>query len=111
MVRKATIALTVVLSAFSAAAATIDRRVVGGEDAKDGEFPFLVSITGTNGICGGALLDNTTVLTAGHCLGGTVAVRAGSLVSLSSVTIVSHQNSKEQHEANNHVYSNTWPAE
>lgn len=79
MQHKAAITLTVALSTFSAAAVTIDRRIVGGENAKDGEFPSVVSITGTNGICGGTLLDSTTVLTAAHCLKGTVSVRAGSL--------------------------------
>ncbi|EFZ01969.1 peptidase S1 domain protein [Metarhizium robertsii] len=79
MVSKAAITLAALLSAFSATAASIDRRIVGGEDARDGEFPFVVSITGTNGICGGALLDSTTVLTAASCLRGTVSVRAGSL--------------------------------
>ncbi|KAM3531937.1 hypothetical protein MY4038_004286 [Beauveria bassiana] len=79
MQSKAAISLTFALSAFSAAAVTIDRRIVGGEDAKDGEFPSVVSITGSKGICGGTLLDSTTVLTAAHCLAGTVSVRAGSL--------------------------------
>lgn len=87
MAQKIAITLALVLSAFSASAATIDRRIIGGEDAKDGEFPFVVSITGTNGICGGALLDSTTVLTAAHCLKGTVSVRAGSLVSLPLLAI------------------------
>ncbi len=82
MLLQAAITLTVALSAVSAAAASLDKRIVGGEDAKDGEFPFLVSITGTKGICGGTLLDGTTVLTAAHCIWGTVSVRAGSLVSL-----------------------------
>lgn len=105
MVSKAAITLAAVLSAFSATAASIDRRIVGGEDAKDGEFPFVVSITGTNGICGGALLDSTTVLTAASCLRGTVSVRAGSLVSLPPGAVGSID------EANNDVYSNTGPAE
>ncbi|KID86192.1 Trypsin- protease [Metarhizium guizhouense ARSEF 977] len=79
MVSKLAIILTAALSVLSATAASINRRIVGGEDAKDGEFLFVVSIVGTNGICGGALLDNTTVLIAAYCLWGTVAVRAGSL--------------------------------
>ncbi|OAA37904.1 Trypsin- protease [Metarhizium rileyi] len=79
MVRTNALTLTAALLAFSATAATIDKRIVGGEDAKDGEFPFVVSIDGTNGICGGTLLDSTTVLTAGHCVKESVTVRAGSL--------------------------------
>jgi trypsin len=80
VVKLAIILTTAVFSALSASAATIDRRIVGGEAVNDGEIPFIVSILGKYGICGGALLDSTTVLTAAHCLEGTVSVRAGSLV-------------------------------
>jgi secreted trypsin-like serine protease len=71
---------TATLSALLASAVTIDRRITGGEDVKDGEIPFIVSITTMNGLCGGTLLDSTTVLTAAHCLDEAVSVRAGSLV-------------------------------
>ncbi|KAH0591838.1 hypothetical protein MHUMG1_10404 [Metarhizium humberi] len=69
MVRKIVITLAVLFSAVLSAAATLDKRIiVGGEAAKDGEFPFLVTITDAGKhMCGGSLLDNTTVLTAAHC--------------------------------------------
>ncbi|KAK8925615.1 hypothetical protein H634G_10152 [Metarhizium anisopliae BRIP 53293] len=82
MIRKALITLTVTLTAVSAAAVAIDKRIIGGEEAKDGDFPFIVSIGSSaeglsSHICGGALLDNTTVLTAARCLRDAYYVRAG----------------------------------
>ncbi|KAM3452275.1 hypothetical protein MY5147_008448 [Beauveria neobassiana] len=81
MARKGATMLAVAISATLAAAATIDKRIVGGEDANIGDFPFLVSIRNQDGIqfCGGSLLDSTTVLTAGHCVKGSSYVKAGSL--------------------------------
>ncbi|KAF4987347.1 hypothetical protein FDECE_15468 [Fusarium decemcellulare] len=58
--------------------------IVGGQEAKLGEFPFIVSLE-SNGMasCGGSLLDATTVMTAAHCVYRTqpsdFRVRAGSL--------------------------------
>ncbi|KID81312.1 extracellular trypsin protease [Metarhizium guizhouense ARSEF 977] len=82
MIRKAVITLAVTVTAVSAAAAAIDKRIIGGEEANDSDFPFIVSIGSSaeglsNHICGGTLLDNTTVLTAAHCLKGANYVRAG----------------------------------
>lgn len=52
-------------------------RIVGGVEARPGEFPFQVflSVTkfGTQFLCGGALLDESRVLTAAHCLEGVAA--------------------------------------
>ena len=43
-----------------------DEFIIGGEDAKEGEFPWYVSYAD----CGGALIRDNWVLTAGHCLYG-----------------------------------------
>ena len=50
-------------------------RIIGGRPAKQGEFPWQVSIgrisvaTGEiTHFCGGTILSNNTILTAAHCL-------------------------------------------
>ncbi|EFY93989.1 hypothetical protein MAA_10549 [Metarhizium robertsii ARSEF 23] len=57
------VALQAVFAVLTAAA-TIDKRITGGELANASEFPYIVKV-GPD--CGGSLLDSTTVLTAGHC--------------------------------------------
>ncbi|KGQ03801.1 Trypsin [Beauveria bassiana D1-5] len=70
MLPKAAITLAIAFFATPAliAAATINKRIVDGQDAKDGEFPFVVNLQlkGPQS-CGGTLLDQYTVLTAAHC--------------------------------------------
>ena len=52
-----------------------ETRIIGGREAKEGEFPWQVSIgriSVTSGIithfCGGTILSSNTILTAAHCL-------------------------------------------
>ncbi|XP_032685767.1 trypsin-1-like [Odontomachus brunneus] len=56
-------------------------RIVGGQEAAPREFPWLVSITRKGGhFCGGAILNDRFVLTAGHCLcSGTNKIPVGQL--------------------------------
>ena len=47
-------------------------RIVGGEDAQPGEFPYQVSWQSKHGFnsCGGSILKHHYVLTAAHCCEG-----------------------------------------
>jgi len=61
------------LIGISLATPVIRPRVLGGRDAVPHEFPYLVSIadseTGLNN-CGGTIISDRYVLTAGHCIHG-----------------------------------------
>jgi len=56
-------------------------KIVGGEDADYGEFPHLVALLrggpGGSLMCGGSILSETWVVTAGHCCDGQSATRLG----------------------------------
>lgn len=73
------------LALAAPALSKIESRVIGGNLAKPGEFPFVVAPQ-RDGLqwCAGALLNAYTVLTAGHCsinvAPETVTIRAGSMV-------------------------------
>ncbi|KAJ2348893.1 hypothetical protein IWW50_005713 [Coemansia erecta] len=47
-------------------------RIVGGSSVSEGEYPFAVRLTITTGsdnlLCGGTLIANNLVVTAGHCM-------------------------------------------
>lgn len=54
---------------ITAAISTVKSRIIGGTAVQAGQYPWMVSIrhTWAGHICGGVLLNSTTILTAGHC--------------------------------------------
>ncbi|KAF2889807.1 hypothetical protein ILUMI_16366, partial [Ignelater luminosus] len=47
-------------------------RIVGGENANPGQFPYIVSLQSTSGShsCGGSIINADTIVTAAHCIQG-----------------------------------------
>lgn len=49
----------------------VETKIVGGDEAREGQFPWMVAITTREepdmGYCGGSLIGEDLVLTAGHC--------------------------------------------
>jgi len=50
----------------------VDRQIIGGADAALGQFPWQAYISNVNGyyLCGGSLILDRWIMTAGHCLQG-----------------------------------------
>ena len=54
---------------------SISERVIGGQDAKRENYPWLVRLLVTQDgkdqfFCGGSLISETLILTAAHCIEG-----------------------------------------
>lgn len=85
---KTTLAFLSVLSSVLA-----KENIVGGSEASIEEFPYQIGLLqGGSLICGGSIIDNKYVVTAGHCAEGQSAsdlsIRAGSSSSSSGGTTV-----------------------
>lgn len=69
--------LIVLVAGALAAQIDEDERILGGQTATRGQFPYQVSLRVQNGtahFCGGTLISNRFILTAGICAGGATAV-------------------------------------
>ncbi|KAM3437958.1 hypothetical protein NHJ13734_004362 [Beauveria thailandica] len=65
MVSQSFLSTALAFSAVSVGAVSITKRITGGEDAREGEFPSIVRLGRR---CAGTLVDSTTVVTAEHCV-------------------------------------------
>ncbi|XP_069688317.1 transmembrane protease serine 9-like [Periplaneta americana] len=85
----------------------ISSRITHGETASRGQFPYQVALSVDNSwFCGGSLISNDWVLTAGHCIGNSyqVLLGANSVNNPESGAVVVTSSTSIQHEdyANDH---------
>lgn len=45
-------------------------RIIGGQLASNGQFPYQVGLSLNGAWCGGSLISSTVILTAAHCVYG-----------------------------------------
>ncbi|XP_074099295.1 mite allergen Der p 3-like [Cotesia typhae] len=62
-------------------------RIHGGEDSKEGEFKFFVSLAKNRTLlCGGAIVDERHVITAAHCFANFTQTKINKTVVISGIT-------------------------
>ncbi|XP_034195404.2 chymotrypsin-2-like [Osmia lignaria lignaria] len=72
-----TLSIFTLLSLSNAGLLRFDPRIVNGEDAKEGEIPYQVSLQNKDSsfhFCGGSVLNENYVITAAHCVESKTAV-------------------------------------
>ncbi|XP_066579300.1 serine protease 27 [Amia ocellicauda] len=75
--------------------------IVGGQDAKMGEFPWqayiFIQLNGTHGsYCGGSLISEHWVLSAAHCFNGSSIIMEKSTVTLGAYSLAQPTNHEEK---------------
>ncbi len=64
--------MILIMISFLCTAIVASFRVIGGQDALPGQFPWQVAVVITTGntqlLCGGSIIHSKYVLTAGHCV-------------------------------------------
>ncbi|EFY94881.1 Peptidase S1/S6, chymotrypsin/Hap [Metarhizium robertsii ARSEF 23] len=113
MASKAALAIASAIFAVQSATAAPAKNgkfIVGGEAAAQGEFPYIVALlSGNFQFCGGTLVNEDTVVTAGHCTSSDVSgieVRAGSLAWASGGTKVKVRSATRHPDYNGNNYDN-----
>ncbi|XP_055955257.1 trypsin [Patella vulgata] len=70
-------------------------RIVGGVNTEPCEYPWMVRLQAGDSLCGGTIIDETHIMTAGHCIGSNTAA--------DMKVIVGEYNFNKQ-EANNELF-------
>ncbi|CAJ1954834.1 unnamed protein product [Cylindrotheca closterium] len=64
---------------FPSSKRILQPRIIGGTDAEQGQYPYMVSVVANSGAhdCGGVLVAKDVVLTSAHCSGNLARVHVG----------------------------------
>ncbi|XP_069688740.1 brachyurin-like isoform X1 [Periplaneta americana] len=79
-------------------------RITNGQTASRGQFPWQAGLTiDFSGFCGGSIISNDWLLTAGHCIGGTyeVTLGANNINNPESEAVIFRTSSSIRHEGYN----------
>ncbi|KAF5291622.1 hypothetical protein FQA39_LY14344 [Lamprigera yunnana] len=96
---------------FALVSVAYGRRIVGGQDADIGDFPYQISLEWKERhSCGGSILSSTKILTAAHCTLGIplnqFRVRAGSSLREEGGQVVNVLRITEHPDYNNPMFDN-----
>lgn len=68
-----TVNLIILAVCMAIARAEVEPRIIGGQNAEDGQFPYQVSLRtklSNKHFCGGSIISSRFILTAAHCSEG-----------------------------------------